>query len=180
MPTQPDTEEGAALDTTFNESVDSGAQPVVPHDHTYPVITTQTPNGAKDTTQQPASSTSGSQLPAPPRTPSRWSPSLANILDRVNSLCSLPQEIIQHSAVLDMAYNDLMVKFFDKLRITHAERLSDLNTCRTSMSNAVRSGRLRSRLGHRCWGATLGRRHITSPLTQFGCYQTPSDTTSTS
>ena len=41
------------------------------------------------------------------------------------------------------------------------------------------SGWLRSTLSHHCWEATLGRQHITSPLTQFGCYQTPSNTTST-
>ena len=54
------------------------------------------------------------------------------------SLCSLPQEIIQHSAVLDVAYDELMAKFFDKLRVTHAEWLYDLNTCRASVNNAIR------------------------------------------
>ena len=132
-----DTEEGAASDTTFNESMDSSAQPVIPHDYTYLTITIQAPDGANDTTQEPASSTSNSRPPAPLGTPSRTVIFLADA-ERVNLLCSLPQEIIQHSAVLDAAYNDLMAKFFDKLKITHAERLSDLDACRTSVSNAVR------------------------------------------
>ena len=67
---QPDTEEGAALDTTFNESIDSSAQPVIPHDHIYPAITTQAPDGTEDTTQQPTTSTIDSELLAPPGTPS--------------------------------------------------------------------------------------------------------------
>ena len=138
MSAQPDAEEGEASDTTFNESVDSSAQPVIPHDYTYPTITIQVPDGANDTTQEPASSTSGSRPPASLRTPSQTVTFSADDAERVNSLCSLPQEIIQHSAVLDVAYNDLMAKFFDKLRITHAEQLSDLNACRTSVSNAVR------------------------------------------
>ena len=133
-----DAEEGAASDTMFSESVDSSAQPVIPHDYTYPTITIQVPDGANDTTEEPASSTSGSRPPASLGTPSRMVTFSANDAECVGSLCSLPQEIIQHSAVLDAAYNDLMAKFFDKLRITHAERLSDLNACRTSVSNAVR------------------------------------------
>ena len=57
---------------------------------------------------------------------------------RVDLLCSLPLAIIRHSVVLDAAYKDLMTKFFDRLRLAHAERLTDLNTCRTSVNNAVR------------------------------------------
>ena len=130
-------EEGAASDTTFNESVDSSAQPVIPHDFIHPPITIQVPNGTNDTTQELASSTSDSKPPASVGTPSRTVIFSADA-ERVGSLCSLPQEIIQHSAVLDAAYNDLMVRFFDKLKITHAERLSDLDACRTSINNAVR------------------------------------------
>ena len=130
-------EEGAALDTTFNESVDSSAQPVIPHDYIHPPITIQAPDGANDTTQEPASSTSDSKPPASVGTPSRTVIFSADA-ERIDLLCSLPQEIIQHSAVLDAAYNDLMARFFDKLKITHAERLSDLDACRTSVNNAVR------------------------------------------
>ena len=129
-------EEGMASDTTFNESVDSSAQPVISHDYIYPPITIQAPNGANDTTQEPASSTSDSKLPATVGTPSQTVIFSADA-ERVGSLCSLTQEIIQHSAVLDVAYNDLMVRFFDKLKVTHAERLSDLGACRMSVSNAV-------------------------------------------
>ena len=131
------TEEGAASDTTFNEYVDSSAQPVIPHDYIHPPITIQVPDGANDTTQEPASSTSDSKPPASVGTPSRMVIFSADA-ERVNSLCSLPQEIIQHSVVLDAAYNDLMARFFDKLKITHAERLSDLDACRTSINNTVR------------------------------------------
>ena len=132
-----DTEEGAASDTTFNESVDSSAQLVIPHDYIHPPITIQAPDDTNNTAQEPASSTSNSRPPASVGTPSRTVVFLADT-ERVDSLCSLPQEIIQHSAVLDAAYHDLMAKFFDKLKITHAERLSDLDACRTSVSNAVR------------------------------------------
>ena len=124
-PTQPDTEEGAASDTTFNESVDSGAPPAVPHDHTYTSVGIQVPDSTNHSTQQPSSSTTGPPPPIPPSAPG------------IASLCSLPQEIIQHSAVLDTAYDELMTKFFDRLRLTHAERLSNLNTCRASVNNAV-------------------------------------------
>ena len=58
-------------------------------------------------------------------------------MGHIDSLCSLPLEIIEHLAVLDAAYNTLMGKFFDELRITHAEWLADLNACKASVSNAV-------------------------------------------
>ena len=135
--THPDTEEGAASDTTFNESVDSGAPPAVPPDHTYTSIGIQAPDSTNPGTQQPSSSTSGPP-PIPSNVPSQNVATLADDEGRIASLCSLPQEIIQHSAVLDAAYDDLMTRFFDKLRVTHAERLCNLNTCRASVNKAIR------------------------------------------
>ena len=77
VPAQPNAEEDTALDTTFNESVDSGAQHAIPSDHTYPAIPIQAPDGAGDTTQQPTSSTSSTQPPVPPGTPSQTATILA-------------------------------------------------------------------------------------------------------
>ena len=88
-----DAEEGAALDTTFNESVDSSAQPVIPHDNTYPTITIQVPDGANDTTQEPASSTSDSRVPASLGTPSRTVTFSADDAECVDSLCSFPRRL---------------------------------------------------------------------------------------
>ena len=136
--TQPETEEGAASDTTFNKSVDSGAPPAVPPDHTYTSLGIQAPDSTNPSTQQPSSSTSGPPPPIPSHVPSQNVATSADDEGRIASLCSLPQEIIQHSAVLDAAYDELMTKFFDRLRLTHAERLSDLNTCRASVNKAVR------------------------------------------
>ena len=136
-PTQPDAEEGAASDTTFNESVDSGDPPAAPHNHTYASVGTSAPDSTNHSTQQPSSSTSGPPPPILPGAPSQTIATLADNEGCIASLCSLPQEIIQHSAVLDTAYDELMTKFFDRLRLTHAERLSDLNTCRASVNNAI-------------------------------------------
>ena len=171
-------EEGAASDTTFNESVDSSAQPVIPHDYIYPPITIQAPDGTNDTTQEPASSTSDSKPPASVGTPSRTVIFSADA-ERVGSLCSLPQEIIQHSAVLDAAYNDLMARFFDKLKITHAERLSDLDACRTSVNNAVREWTAEVQTRSSLMGSNPGAAtYNMSPLTLFGCCRIPFNTTS--
>ena len=135
--TQPDTEEGAASDTTFNKSVDSGAPPAVPPDHTYTFVGIQAPDSTNSSTQQPSSSTSGPPLLIPSGAPSQNVPTSADNEGCIASLCSLPQEIIQYSVVLDAAYDELMTKFFDRLRLTHAEWLSDLNTCRASINKAI-------------------------------------------
>ena len=137
-PTQPNTEEGAVSDTTFNESVDSGAPPAAPHNHTYTSAGIQAPDSTNHSTQQPSSSTSSPPPPIPPGAPSQTIATSADNEGCIALLCSLPQEIIQHSAVLDAAYDKLMTKFFNRLRVTHAEWLSDLNTCRASVNNAVR------------------------------------------
>ena len=126
-----------ASDTTFNESVDSGPQPHRLQDHTYPSVTVPAPTNAGVTAQQPATSTSDAAQPAPTGDQRHVVILSADDEAWAISLCSLPQEIIQHSAVLDAAYNDLMTSFFDKLKITHTERLSDLDACRASVNNAV-------------------------------------------
>ena len=38
---------------------------------------------------------------------------------------------------LDAAYTNIMGKFFTHLRVTHAEWLADINTCKASVSNAI-------------------------------------------
>ena len=137
-PTQADIEEGAASDTTFNESVDSGAPPAAPRDHTYTSVGILAPDSTNNSTQVPSSSTNGPPSQVSLGVSSQTTTASADDEERVATLCSLPQEIIQHSAVLDAAYNNLMTRFFDKLRVTHAEWLCDLNTCRALVNKAIR------------------------------------------
>ena len=63
--TQPDIEEGTASDTTFNESVDSGAPPAAPCDHTYTSVGISAPDSTNNSTQLPSSSTGGPLPPVP-------------------------------------------------------------------------------------------------------------------
>ena len=145
-PLQPEDEEGAASDTTFAGSVGSTTVTALPLDHNYPTFLPLAPDGADDVQQPtfssdiqpPNSSTVISSTPTPSTVPTRTVVLTTPGTGRIDSLCSLPLAIIRHSAVLDAAYKDLMTKFFDRLRLAHAERLTDLNTCRTSVSNAVR------------------------------------------
>ena len=53
-------------------------------------------------------------------------------------MCNLPLELIGHSAVLDDAHTQIMSNFFDHIRVTHTEHLCDLNTCKSSVTNALR------------------------------------------
>ena len=100
-----------ASDTTLSESIETGACPTAPADHSY--------------------SFTGSQ-----------------VLDRDNAeedepswiwkVCNLPLKLIRHSAVLDDTHTQIMSIFFDHIHVTHTEHLCDLNTCKSSVTTALR------------------------------------------
>ena len=53
-------------------------------------------------------------------------------------MCNLPLKLIGHLAVLNDAHTQIMSNFFDHIHVTHAEHLCDLNTCKSSVTNALR------------------------------------------
>ena len=98
-------------DTTLSESIETGARPTTPADHRY----TSTGSQALDRDEAEEDEPS-------------W----------IRKVCNLPLKLIRHSAVLDDAHTQIMSNFFDHIRVTHAEHLCDLNTCKSSFTNALR------------------------------------------
>ena len=97
--------------TTLLESIKTGARPTTPADHSY----TSTGSQALDRDEAEEDEPS-------------W----------IRKVCNLPLELIGHSAVLDDAHTQIMSNFFDHIRVTHAEHLCDLNTYKSSITNALR------------------------------------------
>ena len=56
----------------------------------------------------------------------------------IRKVCNLPLELIRHSAILDDAHTQIMSNFFDHIHVTHAEHLCNLNSCKSSVTNALR------------------------------------------
>ena len=100
-----------ASDTTLSESIETGARPTAPADHSY----TSTGSQALDRDEAEEDEPS-------------W----------IRKVCNLPLELIEHLAVLDDAHTQIMSNFFDHICVTHAEHLCDLNTCKSSVTNALR------------------------------------------
>ena len=98
-------------DTTPSESIETGAHPTAPTDHSY------TSTGSQALDRDEAEEDEPSWI---------W------------KVCNLPLELIGHSAVLDDAHTQIMSNFFDHIHVTHAEHPCDLNTCKSSITNALR------------------------------------------
>ena len=100
-----------ASDTTLSESIETGVRPTAPADHSYSFTGSQVLDRDEAEEDEPS-----------------W----------IQKVCNLPLELIGHSAVLDDAHTQIMSNFFDHIRVTHAEHLCDLNTCKSSITNALR------------------------------------------
>ena len=98
-------------DTTLSESIETGARPTAPADHSYTSTSSQALDRDKAKEDEPS-----------------W----------IRKVCNLPLKLIRHSAVLDDAHTQIISNFFDHIRVTHAEHLCDLNTCKSSITNALR------------------------------------------
>ena len=98
-------------DTTLSESIETGARPTAPADHSYTSTGSQALDRDEAEEDEPL-----------------W----------IRKVCNLPLELIRHSAVLDDAHTQIMSNFFDHICVTHAEHLCDLNTCKSSVTNALR------------------------------------------
>ena len=106
-----------ASDTTLSESIETGARPTAPANHSY----TSTSSQALDREE-------AEEDEAEEDEPS-W----------IRKVCNLLLKLIGHSAILDDdAHTQIMSNFFDHIRVTHAEHLCDLNTCKSSVTNALR------------------------------------------
>ena len=100
-----------ASDTTLLESIKTGSRPTTPADHSYSFTGSQVLDRDEAEEDEPS-----------------W----------IRKVCNLPLELIGHSAVLDDTHTQIMSNFFDHIRVTHAEHLCDLNTCKSSVTNALR------------------------------------------
>ena len=100
-----------ASDTTLLESIETGAHPTAPADHSYTSTSSQALDRDEAQEDEPS-----------------W----------VRKVCNLPLELIGLLAILDNAHTQIMSNFFDHIRVTHAEHLCDLNTCKSSVTNALR------------------------------------------
>ena len=87
-----------ASDTTLSESIETGACPTTPADHSY------TSTGSQALDRDEAKEDEPSWI---------W------------KVCNLPLELIGHSAILDNAHTQIMSNFFDHILVTHAEHLCD-------------------------------------------------------
>ena len=105
------TEGDLTSDTTLSESIETGARPTAPADHSYTSTSSQVLDRDEAEEDEPS-----------------W----------IQKVCNLPLELIGHSAVLDDTHTQIMSNFFDHIRVTHAEHLYDLNTCKSSVTNALR------------------------------------------
>ena len=97
-------------DTTLSESIETGARPTAPANHSYTSTSSQALY--RDEAEEDESS---------------W----------IRKVCNLPLELIRLSGVLDDAHTQIMSSFFDHIRVTHAEHLCDLNTCKSSVTDAL-------------------------------------------
>ena len=97
-------------DTTLSESIETGARLTAPTDHSYTSTSSQVLDRDKAEEDEPS-----------------W----------IWKVCNLPFELIGLSAVLDDAHTQIMSNFFDHIRVTHAEHLCDLNTCKSSITDAL-------------------------------------------
>ena len=97
-------------DTTLSESIETGARLTTPTNHSY------TSTGSQALDRDEAKEDEPSWI---------W------------KVCNLPLELIGHSAVLDDTHTQIMSNFFDHIRVTHAEHLCNLNTCKSSITNAL-------------------------------------------
>ena len=97
-------------DTTLSESIETGAHPTAPADHSYTSTGSQALDRDKAKEDEPS-----------------W----------IQKVCYLPLELIGLSAILDDAHTQIMSNFFDHIRVTHAEHLCDLNTCKSSITDAL-------------------------------------------
>ena len=114
VPPGTNTEGGLTSDTTLSESIETGARPTAPADHSYTSTSSQVLDRDEAEEDKPS-----------------W----------IQKVCNLPLELIRHSAVLDDAHTQIMSNFFDHICVTHAEHLCDLNTCKSSITNALRCWR---------------------------------------
>ena len=99
-----------ASDTTLSESIETGACPTAPADHSYTSTSSQVLDRDEAEEDEPS-----------------W----------IWKVCNLPLKLIGLSAVLDDAHTQIMSNFFDHIRVTHPEHLCDLNTCKSSVTNAL-------------------------------------------
>ena len=99
-----------ASDTTFSESIETGARLNTPTNHSY------TSTGSQVLDRDEAEEDE-----------SLW----------IRKVCNLPLELIGLSGILDDTHTQIMSSFFDHIRVTHAEHLCDLNTCKSSITNAL-------------------------------------------
>ena len=97
--------------TTLSESIETGARLTAPADHSYTSTGSQVLDRDEAEEDEPS-----------------W----------IWKVCNLPLELIGHSAVLDDTHTQIMTNFFDHICVTHAEHLCDLNTCKSSVTNALR------------------------------------------
>ena len=111
VPPGTNTEGDLTSNTTLLESIETGARPTAPADHSY------TSTGSQALDRDEAKEDEPSWI---------W------------KVCNLPLELIRHSAILDDAHTQIMSNFFDHIRVTHAEHLCYLNTCKSSITNALR------------------------------------------
>ena len=100
-----------ASDTTLSESIETEAHPTTPTNHSYTSTSSQALDRDEAEEDEPS-----------------W----------IRKVCNLPLELIGHSAVLDDTHTQIMSNFFDHICVTHAEHLCDLNTCKSSITNALR------------------------------------------
>ena len=100
-----------ASNTTLSESIETGARLTAPANHSYSFTSSQALDRDEAEEDEPS-----------------W----------IWKVCNLPLELIGHSAVLDDAHTQIMSNFFDHICVTHAEHLCDLNTCKSSITNALR------------------------------------------
>ena len=97
--------------TTLSESIKTGSRLTAPTDHSYSFTGSQALDRDKAEEDEPS---------------------------RIRKVCNLPLELIRHSAILDDTHTQIMSNFFDHIRVTHVEHLCDLNTCKSSVTNALR------------------------------------------
>ena len=104
------TEGDLTSNTTLLESIETGAHLTALTDHSYSFTGSQVLDRDEAEEDEPS-----------------W----------IRKVCNLPLELIGHSAVLDDAHTQIMSNFFDHIRVTHAEHLCNLNTCKSSVTNAL-------------------------------------------
>ena len=110
VPLGTNAERDLASDTTLSESIKTGGCPTAPTDHSYTSTGSQVLDRDEAKEDEPS-----------------W----------IRKVCNLPLELIRHSAVLNDTHTQIMSNFFNHIHVTHAEHLCDLNTCKSSITNAL-------------------------------------------